>query len=160
MPDFIGFVAAFPLIFLWPYQPKIISGGLVEMARPRRDKTPSAAPNKQHLSHVAVKNLQPRERPYTVWDTYQRGLAVVVQPNGKRADKCIYSRHGRARWYSIGKVDAIGLADARKLAGKIMVRVADGEDPQADRKAELSSGTFEDLASKYRAYAENKKERK
>jgi integrase len=40
-----------------------------------------------------------------------------------------------------------------------MVRVADGEDPQADRKAERLSGTFEDLASKYRDYAENKKER-
>jgi hypothetical protein len=42
-----------------------------------------------------------------------------MQPSGQMAYKRIYSRHGRARWYSIGKLDAIGLADARKIAGKI-----------------------------------------
>jgi len=46
-------------------------------------------------------------------------------------------------------VDAIRLADARKLAGKIMVGIADGEDLQADRKAERSSGTFEELAKSW-----------
>jgi Arm DNA-binding domain/Phage integrase, N-terminal SAM-like domain len=73
--------------------------------------------------------------------------------------KCIYSRHGRPRWYSIGRADAIGLADARKLAAKVMVKVADGQDPQADRKAERTSGTFEELAVKYADYAEHRKKR-
>jgi hypothetical protein len=67
------------------------------MARPRKDKTPSTAPNKQRLSHFAVKNLQPRERPYTVWDVVQRGLAIVMQPSGSAAWKTIYSHHGRPR---------------------------------------------------------------
>jgi hypothetical protein len=57
------------------------------MARPRKDKTPSTAPNKQRLSHFAVKNLQPRERPYTVWDVVQRGLAIVSSR--------VEARHGR-----------------------------------------------------------------
>ena len=43
------------------------------MARPRQDNTASTAPNKQRLSHLAIKNLKPRERPYTVWDLTQRG---------------------------------------------------------------------------------------
>jgi integrase len=53
-------------------------------------------------------------------------------------------------------VDAIGLAAARKLAGKIMVEVAEGKDPQADRKAERTSGTFGELVLQYRDHAMKK----
>ena len=126
------------------------------MARPRRDETPSTAPNKQRLSHFAVTNLKPRERPYTVWDTVQRGLAIVVQPTGHAAWKTIYSYHGRPRWIHLADASAIGLAKARKLANEIMYRVAQGKDPAAERRAERSAVTFEDLATRYRKYSERK----
>jgi integrase len=126
------------------------------MARPRKDKTPSTAPNKQRLSHFAVKNLQPRERPYTVWDVVQRGLAIVMQPSGSAAWKTIYSHHGRPRWIHLADVKAIGLADARKLANEIMYKVAQGADPAAERRAERSADTFEELAVRYRKYSERK----
>jgi integrase len=119
---------------------------------------PRQEPNKRQLNNLMIERLQPKDRPYLIWDTYQRGLAIRVEPSGHQSWKVIYSRHGRPRWYSIGRVDAIDLAAARKLAGKIMVRVADGEDPQADRKAERSSGTFGELAILYRDHA--KKENK
>jgi integrase len=106
-------------------------------------------PNKTRLKELILKRLKPRARPYLLWDTLQHGLAIQVQPSGNAAWKCIYCRHGRPRWYSIGRADAIGLADARRLAAKIMVQVAEGGDPQADRKAERSSGTFEELANSY-----------
>src|SRR5258708_7083384 len=115
-------------------------------------------PNKRLLNALNIEQLKPRDRPYLVWDIKQSGLAIQVQPSGQLAYKCIYSRHGRPRWYSIGKVNAIGLADARQKARKIMVRVGEGEAPQADRKAERSSGTFAELAIQYREYA--KKENK
>jgi hypothetical protein len=54
-------------------------------------------------------------------------------------------------------VDAIGLSDARKLAGQVMVQVAQGQDPQANRKAMRTSGTFGELAALYREYAMTKK---
>src|SRR5260370_5366945 len=108
--------------------------------KPRRE------PNKHQFNNLMIERLKPKDRPYLVWDKQQHGLAIQVQPSGFAAYKCIYSRHGRPRWYSIGRVDAIGLADARKLAGKIMVAVAEGKDPQADRKAERTSGTFGELA--------------
>jgi integrase len=126
------------------------------MARPRTDKTPSTAPNKQRLSHFAVKNLKPRERPYTVWDITQRGLAIVVQPSGHAAWKTVYSHHGRPRWLHLADASAIGLADARKLANEIMYKVAQGGDPAAERRAERSTDTFEELAVKYREYSERK----
>jgi hypothetical protein len=45
--------------------------------------------------------------------------------------------------------DAIGLADARVLAAEIMLAVARGKDPQAERKAARGAGTFEELAQRY-----------
>jgi integrase len=113
-------------------------------------------PNKIRLNDLAIKKLKPQAKPFLIWDTLQRGLAIRVEPTGYRSFKCIYSRHGRPRWYSIGPADAIGLADARKLAGKIMVQVAEGGDPAADRKAARTSGTFEELASRYRDHAKKK----
>jgi integrase len=50
---------------------------------------------------------------------------------------------------TLGKGDAIGLADARKLARKAMVLVGEGKDPAADKKAERGAGTFAELADKY-----------
>jgi integrase len=63
--------------------------------------------------------------------------------------KVIYSRHGRPRWLHLGNADAIGLADARTLAAEAMLKVAKGNDPAADKKAERGKGTFEELATRY-----------
>jgi integrase len=115
----------------------------------RRDGTPTAAPNKRKLNDLMVKRLAPADRPYLVWDSHQRGLAVRVETTGRKSYKVIYPHHGRPRWYSIGAADAIGLQDARKLAGRIMFAVAEGKDPQADRKAERGAGTFTELATQY-----------
>ncbi len=114
---------------------------------------PRQKPNKHQFNNLMIERLKPKDRPFLVWDKQQHGLAIQVRPGGHLSWKCIYSRRGKPRWYSIGRVDAIGLADARKLAGKIMTRVAEGEDPQADKKAERSSGTFGELASQYRDHA-------
>ncbi len=126
------------------------------MPRPRRDGMPATAPNRRKLNDLFLKRLEPQPRAFVVWDTHQRGLAVQVQPTGHKAWKCIYAFHGRPRWYHIGDAAAVGLADARKLAANVMFEVARGLDPQAQRKAERSLGTFEDLASRYREYSQRK----
>jgi hypothetical protein len=77
---------------------------------------PRRAPNKVKLNDLTLKNLKPRDaRAYLVWDTETRGLIVQVQPSGHLSIKYIYSRRGRPRWYSIGRID-MGLAEARKRA--------------------------------------------
>jgi hypothetical protein len=109
------------------------------MPRPRRDGTPARAPNKRRLSDAFVKTVRADPaRAIVYWDTLQRGLALTVQPSGHRAWKCVYSirGHGRgARWYHLGDARAIALADARRLAGRIMYQVAEGGDPHANRLA-------------------------
>jgi integrase len=119
------------------------------MARPRSDGTPSAAPDKRKLSEIFIRRLGPKQRPYMVWDAYQRGLALLVQPTGFKSWKCVYHAHGRPRWFHIGAADAIGLADARRLAGRVMFAAAEGKDPQAERQAERGRGTFAELAARY-----------
>src|SRR6185503_8131335 len=84
------------------------------------------------------------------WDTQQHGLALLVQPSGHIAWKCVYRVHGRGqRWHHIGNARAIPLADARRLAGKVMVQVAEGKDPHADRLALRGRGSFEQVAQRY-----------
>ena len=108
-----------------------------------------SAANKHKLNDIFLKNLQPADKPFLVWDSKQPGLAIRMEPSGHRAWKAIYSFHGRPRWYHLGNAIAIGVADARKLAGKIMTQVAEGKDPQAEKKAQRGAGTFEELAKRY-----------
>ena len=116
-----------------------------------------AAPNKRRLSHIFIKKLRPQRRPFVVWDTLQRGLALRMEPTGYAAWKCIYKFGGRARWYHIGGIGVIGLSDARKLASRVMFQVVEGKDPCAERRADRSKGTFEELATGYvEQYAKHK----
>ena len=117
------------------------------MPRPRRDGAPARAPRRRRLTELGVRNLKPEGSAYLVWDELQRGLALRVQPTGRRSWQVIYSQRGRPRWYHIG--NAIGLADARRLAARVMLEVAEGRDPAAERRAQRSAGTFEELATRY-----------
>jgi integrase len=120
------------------------------MPRPKR------AARKTRLTELSVRKFQPAPAAYLIWDTVQRGLAIRVQPSGGKAWKVIYSRLGRPRWYHIGDASAIGLADARRIAGRVMLAVAEGKDPAAERKAERGSGTFADLHARYLEHAKLK----
>jgi len=121
------------------------------MPRSRRDGSPASKPNRRRLSEAFAKTVRgDSTRVAVYWDTLQRGLALAVQPSGHRAYKCVYTIHGRgARWYHLGNARSITLADARKLASKIMYRVAEGADPHADRLALRGRGSFEQVAQRY-----------
>jgi integrase len=69
-----------------------------------------------------------------------------VQPSGHRAFKFVYSFRSRAQWYHIGSV---GLGDARRIAAKLRLAVAEGKDPLAERRAERGGVTFAELAERY-----------
>jgi integrase len=108
-----------------------------------------AEPNKQKLTTSTVSRARPSATPYLIWDDVQRGLALQVQPSGYRAYKLIYRFHKRPRWYHIAAADAIALNDARKIAATLMLKVIQGQDPQAEKRAERGSGSFAELAQRY-----------
>jgi len=114
--------------------------------RPRKDGTPTRAPNKRNLTELYVRKVRPEATAFNVWDGREPGLVLRVQPSGARAFKAVYSVGGRARWYHIGNVH---LADARKMAQQVRLDVAHGKDPAAERRAERNSGTFAELAERY-----------
>lgn len=115
-----------------------------------------AEANKRRLNNLSINGLKPRAQPFAVWDTMQPGLCVIVQPSGVKNFYVVYRAHGRPRWFRVGRVDAFGLADARKLAKRVMFQVAEGKDPQAERRAERNKGSFEDLYQRYLEYAKRK----
>lgn len=121
------------------------------MARPRQDGTPARKPDRRRLTEGFVKTVgSDFTRVLVFWDVLQRGLALMVQPTGHRAFKCVYTVRGRGpRWYHIGDARAIPLADARRLTAKMMVAVAEGADPHADRVALRGRGSFEQVAERY-----------
>ena len=104
------------------------------MARPRQDGTPAREVNRRKLTDLFVSSRKAQERAELIWDVKQPGLALSVRPTGKKAWKVIYRHHGRPRWLHLGDVRKIGLADARRLAAKIMLDVIEGKDPAAERK--------------------------
>jgi integrase len=112
----------------------------------RRAKRPA---QKKRLTELTVRSAKPQGTAYVIWDAKQSGLALRVQPTGAKRWYVIYSRHGRPRWLRLGNANAIGLADARVLAGETMLAVAKGNDPAAEKKAERGAGTFAELAQKY-----------
>jgi len=110
---------------------------------------PRTAPNKRKLTARILQKVKPQPHPVMVWDTYQRGLALRVEPTGYKAWKVIYRHGNRPRWFNIGAADAISLSEARRLAAEIMLEVARGNDPQAERKAKRMAGTFAEVADRY-----------
>jgi integrase len=113
-------------------------------------------PRKHKLTDAFVRDLEPGDSAYLVWDTVQQGFVVRVQTTGNKVWYAIYKASGRKRDYRIGAVSAIKLDDARRLAGRIVYQAHDGKDPQAERKAARSNGTFEEVSRAYFEYASGK----
>jgi integrase len=61
----------------------------------------------------------------------------------------IYSANGRPRWLTLGDTRAIGLSDARIMAAEVMLAVAKGGDPAAEKRAQRNRGTFAELHTRY-----------
>jgi integrase len=106
-------------------------------------------PRRSKLTELTVRKAQPEAAAYLIWDMQQRGLALRVQPTGRKAWNLIYSRLGRPRWLYLGDASAIGLADARLMAAEAALAVAKGGDPAAEKRAERGAGTFADLHARY-----------
>jgi hypothetical protein len=119
------------------------------MPRPHLDGTPAAAPNRLKLNHSFVEKLKPKQHTFTVWDTKQRGLCLVVQTSGHKSWKAVYQHGGKPRWFHIGSFAVIGLADARRLANNVMFAAAMGRDPIAEKRDPSHSPT---IANKWRSF--------
>jgi integrase len=116
--------------------------------------------NVENLTDFQIRKLKaPPDKRLVKWDKHTRNLALVVQPAGSRTWYFVYSIQGKPRWYRLGTADAVTIIEARKRVRQLAGRVADGQDPHAERRAKLISNTFEDFHHRYveeRAKKKNK----
>lgn len=108
------------------------------------------------LSEIAIRAAKPREKPYKLSD--ERGLYLLVNPNGSRWWRFKYSRFGKERGLSLGVYPDVTLAMARKRRDEARTQLADGIDPSHKRKAEKLSNanTFRAIAEEWLALQKDK----
>jgi integrase len=76
------------------------------------------------------------------------GFGIRVYPSGRKAFFVRYRRGGLRR-FNLGNFPAVSLREARAKAESILGHVAEGDDPQADRKEALGALTFGELAASF-----------
>ena len=110
---------------------------------PQRKRT------KCRLTDRYVRSLIPHAvRPIPYYDSDQRELVLFVYPGGRKTFSAYYRHTNRARWCKIGD-HSIGVADARRLAARILLQAAEGRDAAAEKKAERQAATFASLHGQY-----------
>lgn len=87
------------------------------------------------LTARQVEAAQPRAERYELSDG-GGALRLVVFPSGAKSWALRYRVGRRTRKHTLGKFPALGLKDARDLAGEALRRVAKGGDPGAEKIAE------------------------
>ena len=99
----------------------------------------ATAQNRQRFSDSLFKKLEPKSKPYKVWDAPTPGLYIQVYKTGRIIFKYFYRFHGKQRFLTIGKYGAFTIQQARDRVKYFQGLIAGGEDPydvQNEKKAE------------------------
>ena len=103
-----------------------------------------------NLTDRGVKSLKTFKREESFYDQKTPGFGVRAYLSGRKSYFLLYTNHlGRQRWYTIGDVAVISLADARKEAIKVKAQVAAGIDPAEKKTAQKKTDTVGELAERF-----------
>jgi integrase len=92
------------------------------------------------LNDLQLKRLQPPETGrLELTDDKAVGLKFRLTPNGRATWSVQVNVHGEKRRFTIGEYPVVGLADARKRAGKLRADALAGHDPIRERRAEAEA---------------------
>ena len=120
-----------------------------------RDIIGSMGKNNRKLSDRRVVNAlrpDPKGRDITIFDDRIAGFGVRVKKSGVKSWVLKYrNRHGEQRRYTIGAAGKQGIEPgaARALAGALKVKISQGEDPSAERRAHRKAQTVAELCDQY-----------
>ncbi len=84
------------------------------------------------LSDTAVRNAKPGEKQRKMYD--EKGLYLIVHPNGGKWWRFRYKLDGKEKTISIGVYPDVTLSKARKRRDEYRVVLADGGDPSFHKK--------------------------
>ena len=89
---------------------------------------------RQKITQTTMKNLSIATHPYEINDTDLKGFLLRVQPSGKMTYYFAYRINGRRARYKIGQYPGVKPAPARDVAEQLAAKVAQGIDPQSEKK--------------------------
>jgi integrase len=103
------------------------------------------------LTETRIKNAKPQEKPYKLFD--ERGLFMIVRPDGARWWRLKYFLGGREKGFSLGTYPDVSLKRARDKRDDARKLIADGIDPSEKRQAEkgAAADSFEAVAREWLA---------
>ncbi|MEQ8441479.1 MAG: site-specific integrase [Alphaproteobacteria bacterium] len=83
------------------------------------------------------------------WDSEIVGFGVRVKPSGVKSFLVQYRVGTRTRRYTIGQFGRVTVEEARKQARILFGRIAQGEDPSADRQTQRAAKTVSEMCDAY-----------
>ena len=84
------------------------------------------------LTELTIKNTKAKDKPFKLAD--EKGLYLLVSPNGSKHWKCKYRYDGKEKKLSFGPYPEISLAEARRKRDDAKRLLADDIDPSLHRK--------------------------
>jgi integrase len=105
------------------------------------------------LTVTAIQKAKPTEKQYRLAD--ERGLVLLVRPNGSKLWQLRYRHGGKEKTASLGQYPDVSLSDARVKRDEQRKLVAAGDDPvavkreQRQAKVAASEHTFEVVARQW-----------
>jgi hypothetical protein len=105
------------------------------------------------LSATAVAQARPKNQQYKLWD--ERGLYLLILPNGSRYWRINYRFAGKRKTISLGVFPDVGLAMARDKREEARRLIAMGENPGAAKRQQAvalrvrQAGRFDVVADEY-----------
>ncbi|MDE2594480.1 MAG: integrase arm-type DNA-binding domain-containing protein, partial [Burkholderiales bacterium] len=105
------------------------------------------------LSDSAIRKAKPSDKQFKMPD--ERGLQLVVRPNGSKLWQLRYRHQGKEKTASLGQYPDVSLAQAREKREALRQEIAQGIDPvqsQREKKAASANAaqhTFESVAREW-----------
>lgn len=85
--------------------------------------------SKGKINKSTIDKLEPRTKPYVMWDTQIPGFGCRVTPKGIKSYVMKYYLNGKQRWMVFGHTDICTPDEARKRAKKHKADIEDGDHP-------------------------------
>ncbi len=111
------------------------------------------------LTKRLVETTLPREKDFILWDSDTTGFCCKITPKGRRIYMLYYrSSDRRQRKPKIGEHGVMACEEARSVAQRWLLQVAQGGDPSVEKQEVRLSPTVKELADRYmREHAPRKK---
>ena len=122
------------------------------------------AKTKLTLTKRAIDALEPADTPWVAWDDKLTGFGVRIQPSGVKSFIVNYragdgGRKAPNKRIVLGRYGKVAPDQARRLAQKVLGKVADGDDPAGDRAEARAMPTLGDAFEDYMAVNPNRSRR-